>query len=230
MNISEAFQKKEPKSTVSSHQQTSKSSHSASISSSHTDEVKAAPKEPEPIDEEILDIAYKNLQNKRLEWEQELNWQGGNDFLPNIRGGKWLRKHKGKEDDYIRGAAATADARQWCKLYGLQLSMSFAQDKFGIKDCTTLAVAFCHRMQYFYDLWVHQDEDFYEFTEHDAAQYMEELDFVDLQLEKHEHPDPAMEKRFKEIKALFPQKIKGLMPKAMPGPSAGASSSSTGQP
>eukprot|EP00973_Karenia_brevis_P059838 8328852-Karenia_brevis.AAC.1 len=67
-----------------------------------------------------------------------------------------------------------------------------------------MAVAWCHRMQYFFDLWQQQDEDFYIYTDRDHASYKETLEFVDLQLEKL-HSNPVYEVQLRKIKAIFPR-------------------------
>ena len=64
-------------------------------------------------------------------------------------------------------------------MYGLNQSSSFDLEIYGETDAVTLAVAWCDRMDYFYELWLGSRQG-YVFTQSDIDAYEEGQGFKDV--------------------------------------------------
>ena len=94
-------------------------------------------------------------------------------------GGAWTHRHRGVVYDSMAAQARGGTPRDFCRSYGLGIMATFACDRYGDHGATVLAREWCHRMQYFFDVWMHQDKWGYVFTDGDVAGYAPLDDFVD---------------------------------------------------
>ena len=113
------------------------------------------------------------LAAKRAEWE-ELGAALG-DFV-DVRGGGWTEKHKGTPADCTVGQARP-QTKAFCRAYSLPIMASYAYSRYGEEAAARLATAWCHRLQYFYDIWVAADDPDYKFSHADVDAYIETEEF-----------------------------------------------------
>lgn len=175
----------------------------SSGSGSHTSASSGPPELPFEVDEEKV---WAELEAKRLLLESEFNVEDG-DFEIHVRGGKNTAERKGVATDCVIGRSTHEYAEAWLKQYSFQPSVSFAFHKFTDYKACILAAAWCHRMQYFYTLFQLSLDLRYEYTATDIANYQEQLEFVDLQIEHHGLDDHVCE-RVAQIKSCLPAKPK----------------------
>ena len=97
----------------------------------------------------------------------------GPDFYIELRGGRWTDAHRGVAYDCVRAKAATATVEDWCRLFSLPVSGSFAIGRYGRCHASRLAACWKHRMQFFYDMWRECGEDNFCFTPANLALYVE---------------------------------------------------------
>ena len=75
-------------------------------------------------DDDIVD-AFAGVEEVRAAWATEEDVVI-RDFVVQIRGGKWTRKHKDAWADSYRGAAKVAGPLAWCRKYKLLTTATFA--------------------------------------------------------------------------------------------------------
>lgn len=131
----------------------------------------------EEITDEMIQEAWDEVMAKR----RELHLAGGDetaDFSTKILGSRWTRINKGKSCDAVIGIASGGAAREWCRLYGLNVEASFAIGKYGEGDATMMALEWCRRRQHFYDLYVEADRDDYAYSGEELQSCPEKLEWV----------------------------------------------------
>lgn len=192
-------------------------------SSAHMGTVTPSKRDKKLLDEghvtdDMLDEAYQALEDKRSTWEQRY-FTDGHDFMPSLLGGMWTKFFKKTLVDRVQAKAVGPDSPSWCWLYELPKTRSWSIRKYQEHAASIMALAWCHRMQYFYSLWLEVESDAYEFTEDDVKKYVEPLEFMDLQIALPlETTD--LRKRVEDIKSIRPTKMRTLS-------TSSASSSST---
>ena len=94
-----------------------------------------------------------------------------------VLGGKWTAENLHVAADAIGGFAATHDAKDFCRLYGLQNAMRFNIAKFSEPIAAALALHWTRVMDYYYELWYEQPDAAYIFKDEDHEQrpYTEQL-------------------------------------------------------
>ena len=128
------------------------------------------------IEADALETALQALQTKRSSWEHEDKLET-TDFETWIKGGSWKQQHRGSGTDSTMARACSEVSTAWCKLYGLQKSTSFSHKKFGEEAAACLALAWCHRMQFFYNIYKLVDTHGYVYCEDDWTSYQEDESF-----------------------------------------------------
>ena len=63
--------------------------------------------------------------------------------------------------------------REWCKQYSLSQSASFRCSVLGDPESLTLAVQWCEKMQYLYNIYKAQPDAKYVYTREDVTSYIE---------------------------------------------------------
>ena len=138
--------------------------------------VAAASMDMTSIEADALETALQALQTKRSSWEHEDKLET-TDFETWIKGGSWKQQHRGSGTDSTMARACSEVSTAWCKLYGLQKSTSFSHKKFGEEAAACLALAWCHRMQFFYNIYKLVDTHGYVYCEDDWTSYQEDESF-----------------------------------------------------
>jgi hypothetical protein len=129
-------------------------------------------------DEDFLARALGELYAKRAEWAMEREEM--NSFEVVICGGPYLAKHKKLAYDQFRGQPCTAEARDFCRRYGVRMSFSATIAYHGELLASQLCMAWCHKLQYAFDIYCSSGDDSYEFSKEDWAGYTEPLSYLDL--------------------------------------------------
>ena len=133
------------------------------------------------VTDEVLQAAFDAVEKKREEWRESYQADGP-EFECSLLGGAWTKHFKGVAVDRVLAKAVGADSPSWCWLYSLKKQSSWSMKKYTEGVASELGMAWCHRMQYYYDIWNSQDLDDYTYTDADHNGYVEPLYFVDLQL------------------------------------------------
>ena len=131
----------------------------------------AAPPGGPEGEEEELEAVFAELYRRREEWAV-LAPLGGEDFVTGVLGGAWTKRERGRVYDAYQGRAAHRASQDFCERYGLQKSARFGIDVFGDRMAGQLSRAWCHRLQYYYDLEAARGRDS-GFTAEDHGQYEE---------------------------------------------------------
>ena len=118
--------------------------------------------EPATVEEDEIEVAYAALEEKRREWELECE-TSATYFYTSILGGRWTKVHKKKAFDCIIGKARGGAPTTWARRYGLNVEASFAFSKYGDAAASSLALEWCSRMQYFFDMYVVADDSQFEY-------------------------------------------------------------------
>jgi hypothetical protein len=94
------------------------------------------------------DAVFEALEARRAHWAAE-DAADGSNFHWTLLGGRWTMAHLGVEFDAFKGSAR-AHAEPWVVEHRLAKSARFGISVFGELDAKTLAVAWCHRMEYMF--------------------------------------------------------------------------------
>ena len=130
----------------------------------------------------LTDAELEDMWNA-LEQEREF-WIDADDldckyFRLSLCGGKWLFETAGKTFDCFKVQARGKDVQDFATKYIVQYSARFPIDAFGMEVAKALTVEFCHKMDYFYSIYVDSDEESYKFTDADKEGYHETSAFKD---------------------------------------------------
>ena len=102
-------------------------------------------------------------------------------FTWTVRGGKWTKLHKGLAFDCYLGYGRAGVPSAFCKAFGLRRSFSLSIRAYGEAPCISMVKAWCHRMAFLFDRWVHGGgTDQFVFTHEDYAAYREPGEFYAL--------------------------------------------------
>eukprot|EP00974_Lingulodinium_polyedra_P107902 10445198-Lingulodinium_polyedra.AAC.1 len=74
-------------------------------------------------------------------------------------------------DAFMGHAKKGSPGESFLVQYGLQKSKRFSVSKFGMEEAQALAQGWCHRMEYFFELWTESGDPKYKFTQADKAGY-----------------------------------------------------------
>jgi hypothetical protein len=132
----------------------------------------------ELCDDEV-DAALDALHLARAELLAETADADCADFRPHVLGGKWTAQFLHKPFDAISGMARNGEAEAFSERRIGQKTMRFSVT-YGTKECGILARAYCHRLQYFYDVENLFDGHLHVFTNEQRAAYVESAEFLGL--------------------------------------------------
>ena len=136
--------------------------------------------ETESSDDELSDDQVEKtfalLRAKRAEWAEQFAQEAVTAFTTTLLGGAWLMKYKGIEYDAFQGKASAGLASEWCLLYGLNKTARFDLSMYSEHGAGIMARAWCHRMEYYFSIWVEAAEG-YAYTNDDHEAYTEPNDF-----------------------------------------------------
>lgn len=96
------------------------------------------------------------------------------DFKVTLRGGNWTSAHTGKAFNEFRGGAVGGEAGSFCARYRLVKTTTCAINLYTEEGARALCALWCHRMQWYLDLWrASGREDAFIFAEDDLLEYVE---------------------------------------------------------
>lgn len=129
-----------------------------------------------------IEETLAELERKRAEWlaDEEGTQE---DFRVGLLGGAWVQRTKGKAADAFQGRCANKDASDWAERVGLNQTRRYELSFDGERAASVLASVWCHKMQYWYSLYL--DADSYDIRDvpRDAKHYQEPADFTALEKE-----------------------------------------------
>ena len=164
------------------------------------------------LDEEVVVETWALLEARRQEWAEE-DIVRTTDFETFIRGGAHTQATVGTPYDCIIARPCSEAARSWVQAFFFTKTAAFAYKKYGETAANMLAMGWCHKMQYLFDLYVDgQQGDNYEYQDAELAAYVPDPAYMDwvlaLPLDSPAHP------RHEEIKSLKPRTKSVSRPKA----------------
>ena len=121
-----------------------------------------------------VEAAWARLEEARALWATE-GLREPEAFFLRTRAGVHFGAGAGTEAVWTE--ASKGAPRMWCTRYSFPQSMHLSCAKFGDVGAMMLAFAWCHRLQFFYDLWRAQNDQDFTYTEADVRSYVEELSF-----------------------------------------------------
>ena len=171
------------------------------VDSDESDTVAAKP-EAVPLADDEVEAVFKALEAKRLEWACDAEDVGA-AFLTRVLGGKWTAENLGLVADAIQGYASTNDAKEWCKLYGVQTAARFNFARYGEPVCAALAQYWASAMGHFYSIWARGEDKAYVYSrgDHESVPLASALADLAVDLDA-EHNVWA---RFEELKRSWPK-------------------------
>ena len=115
--------------------------------------------------------AMAELEALRARWACDEH-RAPSDFKVRVRGGAYTAARMGVAADASRGEAANQEAEAFCVAAGLPRSATFNFLRYTEEHARDLARAWCHRLQWWFDLWMERGgEGPPLFAPEDAAQY-----------------------------------------------------------
>ena len=130
--------------------------HAGSSSKVHADEVTGTSAGADGDDAPVPSLISSEEVIEAL-YERRFHWQGEGercpDFKVQLRGGQWTAAHTGMAYDSFRGFAMRGEASQICARFNMQSTATFAIRSFSEEGAQCLANLWCHRMQWYLDLW-----------------------------------------------------------------------------
>ena len=167
----------------------------------HDEPVDAPSEAAEAMDDTAIEEVFRQLEAKREECHM-LRAQEVQDFKVSLLGGMWTQRTSGRPFDAFKAQARRGEAEVWCGLYGLQKSARWDLGLYGEGNAAVFAKAWCHKMQYLFDLWSLSDGVGYEYTAADFERYVEPDDFSSMAASL----TPAGLQRVAQIRNLKPSR------------------------
>ena len=122
--------------------------------------------------EELFSTAWRLLEQRRQAEMEDAGDLSQDHFYVQVRGGDWTVEHKHVAYDAVSGQARSGLPKEFCVAYGIQSMVSFSVAKYGDRDPSVLARAWCHKMEFFYAIWSEQDNWHYVFQGADHVAYI----------------------------------------------------------
>ena len=88
-----------------------------------------------------------------------------------LRGGAETVARKSRVLDEFRGLPRLQECRVWSRRYGLQQTYGASVARYGEQVASLMATEWCHRMQYFWQLFCLAEDDDYKYTQADLDGY-----------------------------------------------------------
>ena len=126
-------------------------------------------------------------------------------FYTRVRGGRWTKLHKNKAADECTGLARGGWPKWWCDRFQFPLQKSFSFSTYGEESACALALEFCTRAEFFYNIWLESHDSEYDFVyeQHHLDAYSEGLEYLNLVLELSDE-DPVF-LAGADLRTLFPE-------------------------
>ena len=149
------------------------------------------------------DGVWDRLAARRVDWLGDDENDAGEDFGVVIRGGKWTKRHSGRDYGFFTALAGGGLPREWCEFFGFQISYSFSVMLYDELNASRLAVEVCKRLQHFYDIYIGQESLVYVYTPEDLSSYKMGAEYVDFLLSVIE-AQPHVYERGTAVNSLLP--------------------------
>ena len=162
------------------------------------------------VEEEELDVmADENLSllfDAMEDNRERARLQGGKPVLLNFRvaprQGKGTLAAHGVLCDAMRGVPRGHLVEKWCKKYHTGLSGTYALSIFdGEEGATEMARAWCHKLEYFYNIYQRVADEGHVYTDLEVQNYAEEEEFSQYALTLTTRDQL---KRLEELRGLVP--------------------------
>jgi hypothetical protein len=156
----------------------------------------------EALSDEEREAMYIALAAQRRKCQAEAG-QPLCHFKTSIIGGAWIMANRGVAFDAIKASPKTAPATAWMRQYFGQVQTSFAYRKYGDEACSAFALLWCRRMEYFYSIYLSQDDANYAYKAADIDN-APPADNKFTELGRHTPLYEACQARLSEIMAFVP--------------------------
>jgi hypothetical protein len=161
-----------------------------------------------PDADSVVDGVWASLSDVRALWSSETPVLP-DGFYTLITGGAWSVKHKGTAADRVQALARAGCHKDWCKQYSLNMMASWSFQLYGAAAANAMAVEWCRKLQYYFDIWMEQGSSNYQYTEADIKGYKPTTAWLDFETDV-----PLKGKLWDRVSAILAMR-----------PSTGASSS-----
>ena len=168
-----------------------------------TADVTAACPEDSAEEASAFEDAWLSLEEARTCWRQEPPPLQAQHFVTCLRSGDWTAANRFvNESDRIIAQAMAGPPRTWCKRYGLNTMASFSFSRYTETGCHTLALEWCRRLQFFFDIWRQQDDPTYVYSDSDLQAYSETEEWKTFLASIRANPETN--RRVEAIRCLLP--------------------------
>jgi len=158
--------------------------------------------EPPELDDAAMAMVWQKLDDFRQQWGMD-GASHGADFVTAVKGGTWTQRHLGVAVERVTADARKGAPSQFCQTYGFNQGVSFTLSRYGDLNCSVLALEWCRRMQFWFDLWLEQGNTKYCFSAEELLSYEETPEWMAFC--ENAPSTGALADRISAIRGLFPQ-------------------------
>ena len=127
--------------------------------------------EDEEDDDAVLQEAWSDLVTE-FEQSAGASMEGGADFVIRMGEGGFLSKIPGGMTEALATETRKGLPRSWCQTYEMPQSASFSVNRMGSREVAhALAVEWCKRNQWFFNLWKAEETAGFKYTDDDYSSY-----------------------------------------------------------
>ena len=108
------------------------------------------------------------LEDKRMVWAQSLLDQQ-DDFKAWMPGGPFMWKRHGEVAQVLQASPRRKSSLAWAQKYHMSMLASFTLSKYTDKVASALALYWCAKCQFLFDIWCNQADPEYEYIEDDVT-------------------------------------------------------------
>lgn len=150
-----------------------------------------------PLDDDALNDILNELHQAREAWALKDDVRT-EDFRVAILGGAWTKKNLRVSIDAYKGMSRTSEADAWYRRLGLKLSARYDVSVYGAALASTLASAWCHRVQYYFSVSKKCGTE--RFSDEDHEAYKEPATLAALS----DHAHGQLQGRLVQLRAIRP--------------------------
>lgn len=128
--------------------------------------------DPSALTDAEMHAIFERVARKRIELAETFGHGTGIEFRVVPRGGVNTFIACGLSIDSIRGQGSSAESTAWCRTYGLTPSATYSVPAYTMHVAQHLAGAWCHKMNFFWDIWIDHGRDYaFVFSQEDIDRY-----------------------------------------------------------
>ena len=124
------------------------------------------------------------------------------NFYVHLRAGPYIWEHEKVISNCASAMARGAWVKYWCDSFSWQHKYQFHFSVYGQDDAVELAREVCRRGDFFFDIWMNQEDEQFLYTEEHLGAYEETLPFLDFVVAKAVDSDAFI--RALEVRNIFP--------------------------